>query len=197
MNLPQRKLFKGLDVSNANRKRIYQSFLSQESCYCEIFWVRKFNITLNESRWENLFRFVKETKLQEIQWKILHNIFPTNVILNRMGIKNSEKCYHCEEKDHLEHYFYNCLKIKHLWTTVNQMITNKINRVIKLNEQIILLGIEQDNRFVELNFQEIKFIKNIILIGKLSIIKSKTVNIRVSLIFEKEIRLRNIDHKQN
>ena len=193
MNLPQRKLFKGFDVSNANRKRIYQSFLSQESCYCETFWVRKFNITLNESRWENLFRFVKETKLQEIQWKILHNIFPTNVILNRMGIKNSEKCDHCEEKDHLEHYFYNCLKIKHLWTTVNQMITNKINRIIKLNEQIILLGIEQDKMYGELNIHEIKYIKNVILVGKLSIIKSKVDNIRVGLIFEKEISLRKID----
>ena len=168
--------------------------MSQDRCYCETFWVKKFNINLNESTWENVFKYVKETKLQEIQWKILHNIFPTNVLLNRMGIKNSEKCDQCNETDHLEHYFYNCLKVKYLWTTINQMITNKINRVIRLNELSILLGIEQDKRYVELNFQEIKFIKNIVLIGKLSIIKSKTINVRVGLIFEKEIRLRNIDH---
>ena len=109
-----------------------------------------------------------------------------------MGIKNSEKCDQCGEKDHIEHYFFNCMNIRPFWTEVKQIIINKTNKVINLNEHIILLGIEQDINYDALNCREIKFIKNILLIGKLSIIKSKIDNTDVSLIFEREVRLRNI-----
>ena len=109
-----------------------------------------------------------------------------------MGIKNSEKCDHCGEKDHIEHYFFHCINIRPFWTEVRQIIINKTNKVINLNEHIILLGIEQDINYDALNCREIKFIKNIVLIGKLSIIKSKIDNTDVSLIFEREVRIRNI-----
>ena len=145
---------------------------------------------MNESTWENLFTFIKETKLQEIQWKIIHNIFPTNILLNRMGIKDSEKCEFCGEKDHIEHYFFECVNIAKLWPEIKQIITIETKIIFELNEKIILFGIEQDIKSNELTAREIRFINNIILIGKLSIIKSKIENINVILIFEKEMRLR-------
>ena len=107
-----------------------------------------------------------------------------------MGIKDSEKCEFCGEKDHLEHYFFHCKKNTELWKDVSQILTTNLGTKINLTEQIIILGIEQDIIFDKLNNKEKEMIMNIILIGKLSIIKSKLENVNINLIFEKEMRIR-------
>ena len=116
--------------------------------------------------------------------------FPYQHYLNRMGIKDSKKCDFCGEKDHLEHYFFECSRIKPLWLDIKQIITNKTNKIINLNMQIILLGIEQDIIHLQLCDSDIRFIKNVLLIGKYSVIKSKVDNVNIKLTFEKEIKTR-------
>ena len=187
------KSFHNLNCSNINRKQIYQLLLGKERCYCETFWERKFDTKLHETTWGNVFKFVKEIKLQELQWKILHNIFPTNILLKRMGITQSEKCDYCGENDLIEHYFYLCERNRNLWTKVNQKIRNKIGNEIQLNVKVVLFGIEQDEIYDKLQASEVQFINNMLLIGKFSIIKSKTQNVNLSLLFDNELRIRNKD----
>ena len=110
-----------------------------------------------------------------------------------MGIKDSEKCEDCGEKDHIEHYFFNCEKIKKLWPEISQIIRITTNVNLTLNEQTVILGIEQDNSYNVLTKREIKYINNLFLIGKLSIIKCKIEKIDVTLCFEKELRVRKIE----
>ena len=188
----QKTNFNNIDVIKEKRKKIYNTLLSKEKCYCENFWKNKIGKSLNDSCWENIFKYIKETKLQEIQWKIIHNIFPTNILLTRMGIKNSEKCEFCGEKDHVEHYFFSCKRNENFWKDVNQIITNNTATRIKLNEQIVVLGIEQDAQYGELSDSDKKFIMNILLIGKLSIIKSKMENKNMNLIFQMEMQIRKM-----
>ena len=182
---------------NINRKQVYQFLLSKERCYCEAFWEKKLNTKLHESTWENVFKYIKEIKLQELQWKILHNIFPTNILLNRMGITESEKCKDCGEKDHLEHYFYFCERNRNLWFKVNQIIRKKIENEICLNVKTVLFGIEQDIVYDKLQAREVQFINYMLLIGKFSIIKSKTQNLNINLLFDNELKLRNKDSNVN
>ena len=182
--------FHNIDCRSINRKKIYNFLLTQERCYCEKVWEKKFNQSLHVSTWENIFKFINETKLQEIQWKILHNIFPTNILLNGIGIKDTEKCEFCGEKDFIEHYFFNCGRIKDLWIEVSQIIFNSIKKAVNLNEKNVLFGIEQDIKFTEFQTTDIQLINNILLIGKLSIIKSKFDNANVKLVFERELLLR-------
>ena len=163
----------------------------------ETFWERKFDTKLHETTWGNVFKFVKEIKLQELQWKILHNIFPTNILLKRMGISQSEKCDYCGENDLIEHYFYLCERNRNLWTKVNQKIRNKLGNEIQLNIKVVLFGIEQDEIYDKLQASEVQFINNMLLIGKFSIIKSKTQNVNLSLLFDNELRIRSKDSNVN
>ena len=146
---------------------------------------------INEETWSNIFSSTKETKLQEFQWKIVHNIFPTNILLSKIGIKNSENCESCGVTDYLEHFFIDCHRIGSFWNDVEKLINSKLNTHIKLNENIIILGIEQDEQSKSMNKNEIFMTNELLIIAKLSISKSRINDLKVSLVFENELRIRN------
>ena len=73
---------------------------------------------------------------------------------------------------------------------MSQIIFNSIKKAVNLNEKNVLFGIEQDIKFTEFQTTDIQLINNILLIGKLSIIKSKFDNANVKLVFERELLLR-------
>ena len=150
---------------------------------------------INDQSLTNIFKHLKEIKLQEIQWKILHNIFPTNILLNRMGLKRTENCDLCNEKDFVEHYFYNCNKLSKFWKYISDFLNLKLDKKVNLFDYAILLGIEQNHNNIELTKKEVSFINNILVIAKLSIIKSKLSNFNIIFIFENEIRLRKFVHE--
>ena len=71
------------------------------------------------------------------------------------------------------------------------LILIKVNKKIKLNNKSIILGIEQDKQYENLNRKEVYLINEIIIIAKLSISKSKMNNSNITLTFERELSLRN------
>ena len=183
--------FKLKQINNIDRKKIYQLIKKDEKCFCEAMWENRFGYKLCPETWNNLFKNIKETKLLEMQWKILHNIYPTNVILKKIGIKQTEKCDFCNEIDYVEHTFFNCNRLKMFWEAISSLINKKLNKKIYLSEKSVLLGIEQEHH--NLRKEELKFINLIILIGKLSIIKSKFYQmINLNTLFEKEVNLREV-----
>ena len=79
---------------------------------CEVFWEKKYtdyNFNWNEI-WLNIPSKVKEARLVSLNWKILSNIYPTNILLHKMGKASSSNCTTCNKKDYLEHFFYQCKK---------------------------------------------------------------------------------------
>ena len=120
----------------------------------------------------------------------MHNTFPTNILLNRIGIKQSEVCDFCNEKDFVEHMFVNCKRLGDFWEEIFKKISILLGKKIIFSEKTILLGIEQSNQ--KLGDSEIKLINKISIIGKISIIKNKMTKMNIKMIFEKELSLRNI-----
>ena len=45
------------------------------------FWSRKFGLEIDEHIWSMPSLVTKETRLRVLQWKILHNIYITNITL--------------------------------------------------------------------------------------------------------------------
>ena len=123
--------------------------------------------------------------------KTVHNIFPTNILLTRIGIKNSEKCELCGVTDYIKHLFIECRRIGSFWKKVETLLFSKTDKLIKLNSNIILLGIEQDKQHEKLSKSTIHAINEILIIGKLSISKSKINDLNIELVFERELSLRN------
>ena len=114
--------FKGFNIRELNRKKIYHIILKEENCFCEKMWENRLERKLHPNTWKNVFIDNKETKLIQMQWKILHNIYPTNILLQKIGIKHSEKCDFCEETDVVEHTFFRCERLKPFWINVSKKL---------------------------------------------------------------------------
>ena len=119
------------------------------------------------------------------------NVFPTNILLNRMGLKESEKCEYCHQRDFVEHYFFQCERLIQFWIHISDYIYSKLNKRIILNMYNVLIGFEQDNLNIDLTKSQVVFINRLLIVAKLSIIKSKSSNLNLIFIFDNEIRLRN------
>ncbi len=68
------------------------------------------------------FKATLDTKLRWFQYRVVHNILPTNVWLKKIGIINSDLCTFCQsDKETVKHLFVECNKVTDFW----QQIQNK------------------------------------------------------------------------
>ena len=131
------------------------------------FWENKLNFKMQEKTWLIANECTKESRLRLLHWKISHNIYPTNILLSKMGITNTNKCSFCpNEVDFVEHFFYNCKKIRSIWKYVEQKILFTYQKQLKLSCQEVLLGFNREN---ETDKRIISFINLLILIAKMCI----------------------------
>ena len=67
------------------------------------FWHRKFGLEIDEHVWSLPSLVTKETWLQVLQMKILHNIYPTNILLCKMKVRADQIGSYCNDVvDHIE-----------------------------------------------------------------------------------------------
>ena len=103
------------------RKKI--SDCTKTSSCSTSFWKRKFNYDIDEDEWFISFRSSNETRLRVLQWKILHNIYPTNILLSKMKITESNLCSYCSNSvDFIEHFFFQCPKTNIFWKYIESFI---------------------------------------------------------------------------
>ena len=92
-------------ISQHRFKRIFD--LSDEKC-ADLFLL-PFKVTL-------------DTKLRWFQYRVTHNILPTNVWLKKIGITDNDLCTFCQdEKETITHLFVECNKVNDFW----QQVQNK------------------------------------------------------------------------
>ena len=156
---------------------------------CSIdFWKRKFNIDLN-----NYFsiarKCTKETKLRWLHLRLVHNIYPTNILLKKMYLKDTNLCDTCNNSDFIEHAFYHCEPVQRFWNHVSQLISTRLNIHFNISPSQAILGIPMGSQ--QFSPKILHEINHIILIAKLSIVKSKvSKNTNIKVNFEQEIELR-------
>jgi hypothetical protein len=160
----------------------------------EMFWKRKFNIEFDKKLWLLPFVSTQETRLRVLQWKLLHNIYPTNILLSKMKIVDNNKCTYCRDVvDFIEHFFYECPKSRELWKKVEQLMYVELDLDIDLNIHDVLFGLKR-NGMTEM---QILKINHIILIAKMciSIFKKTDSKIPIYLLFcfHARIRLKDIN----
>ena len=100
--------------SNDIMHRFYVSPIAQH------FWERKFSQF--QFNWEYIWsvgpKSCNEPRIVSQQWKLLNNIYPTNILLKKMGKVDSENCSLCGSKDYIEHFFVTCTVVKPLWKLI-------------------------------------------------------------------------------
>ena len=108
-------------VSILNNKLLRNMIVKQNQTsnvlLCHDFWKRMLDINI-----ELYFTVAKgatsETKLKNLHFRIIHNIYPSNLLLHRMKIKSSPLCDLCAEIDHIVHMFYSCPNLKPFWILI-------------------------------------------------------------------------------
>ena len=60
------------------------------------YWSEEFEMSLfPEQVWLALVDCSAEVRLRGLHWKILHGIYPTNVLLKRIGVTDTDLCKTC------------------------------------------------------------------------------------------------------
>ena len=178
------------NVGNIGRNKFYTMLNKTEFLTIECYWSRKLEVCFLKQYWMAAFDSTIETRLQILHWKILMNIYPTSIILSKMKIRNSDLCEHCRVRDTLEHFFFHCALLDKLWSDVDNMITAVAGQRIDLSWDKALFGVLAPR---DINRNNVRKINLIILLAKLAVSKSKYGSgLEPSLIFENELRLRNI-----
>ena len=155
-------------------------------------WERKYNHVGFAPNWESIWNLAilvcKEARIRTQQWKVLHNIWPTNVLLRKMHKVDSEMCGYCrDEIDCIEHFFFKCKEVRSLWKNIEMLCSKIEGNVVKLNERDVLFGYNFSRG------QENVMQNKLILIGKLCISKFKFGKYpNLVFLFEAECVLRDI-----
>ena len=87
------------------------------------------------------FTITKEVKVIMFQYKIIHNILPTQISLYRDGFSDSDVCPLCHhEQQTLSHLLITCIKTASFWQTFQVWWYGKTDENLLLNQGKILYG---------------------------------------------------------
>ena len=152
------------------------------------FWKNKLKQDITETHWHLAARSTRETRLKVLQWKILHNIYPTKILLFRIGKADTNTCDACNtgETDYIEHFFYTCRKINRIWGLVTNEIMIRFGIQIHITLELAILGYTDTT---EHSYN----INHLISIAKMCISKFRYgERLPIDIIFYKELGLRQI-----
>jgi len=183
-NLPYRLLFNNKNCIKAKDFRLCIVDAKYTTPCATRFWLNKFNTVVNDKTWKIAYNATKESRLRELQWKILHNIYPTNILLLKIGEAQNNRCSLCNtEVDYIEHFFFECQKICTLWSHITEIICRNLSLKINLTAEIVLLGLQNGIEF-NLTKTQTKYVNHLILVGKMCISKfryGKPLDIKLML----------------
>ena len=152
------------------------------------FWRRKLDIDILD-HFKVAINSTQESRLRILHFKILHNIYPSNILLFKMKIKDSQQCDFCGGIDYIEHMFIHCPRLRGYWENVFNVILARINLHVTRSVKNILFGLTKTE--TQFNVKQLRIINHIILIAKMCISKTKANNnINTFMTFENELSAR-------
>ena len=119
---------------------------------------------------------VKNNKIKDFQYMILHSFLPTNDLLFKMNKIPSYLCSFCNMyKESIAHMFYECFLVHNLWLELSNQDDFKCLSGMKLKEKDILYGyfIEGNEKTTIININKmILYVKYYVWKCRLSCIKT-------------------------
>ena len=180
-------LFQDLICGSIGRKTFYNIIIPKDIESLKESWCEVYSIEKNDP---NVWLMPFETKLLELQWKILHTIYPTGLLLKKMNIKDNDCCEFCGELDTLIHFFVNCSYVNQVWVQAENIISCFVGKKIVFTDKIKLIGITQN----EGSFQK----EQRIYINLINLIVKKAISNNykqskigsIKLVFESQLAMR-------
>ena len=176
------------DFLQLSNKTLRNIITKQPKLNCIEIWKRKLNIDISNN-FGIATKATKETKLRVLHFKILHNIYPSNTLLFKMGIKPSILCDDCHEVESLDHMLFTCTKLKPFWQHINFKLGIILDQEVTLKLEQGVFGLTKTN--INASYTKINEANHLILLAKLSIVKHRFKRpSNLLFIFEYEFLLR-------
>ena len=179
------------DFLKTENKTIRNIILKQKinTLKCKDTWTKKLDIDI--TRFFSLgYMSTQESRLRLLHFKIVHHLYPTNILLQKMKIRNNNKCDKCQEIETLPHLFFNCTSLTAFWKYISELVSLTLETTFSIKVVNALFGITTED--TQADIARIHKANHIMLIAKMCISKgrfSKNKNLR--LIFEHEKLLRH------
>ncbi|KAJ4448559.1 hypothetical protein ANN_10577 [Periplaneta americana] len=81
--------------------------------------------------WKNIRNSVLTYKQQDLWFRVVNDIFPTNSKLYNIRLARTSLCPYCQEEDKLQHLFLECPRTKQYWGTAIQDISDMAHIPVK------------------------------------------------------------------
>ena len=134
-------------ISDVRSKHFYEVRLNSVTPKAVQRWE---NLGYNDVNWEMTFKIpyqcTKSTKLQSLQYRILHRFIPTRRYLYIRNVTNSPQCAYCNSEDTLEHFFYLCSNVKQIWKKIFRNLSITTQDAIRL----VLSGLVNERHAINL-----------------------------------------------
>ncbi len=162
-------LNKSKTISNITQKEIY-SRLSQDLGISDINGYINTKHNLIETGLNKAFLNVKKVtsvkSLQNVQYKILHNIYPTKLHLFKWKIKENDLCSSCNVTETLKHAIFECDIARVTMSNFEKVISNLLKTNLSLSYTDILIGLTGRNSYYTITRDEIGLIDELLIIIK-------------------------------
>lgn len=147
---------KWVSFENSKIKQISKYLLSEvESTNPKQFLINKHKMVhhiginnIEANPFVEINKITKDVKIKNIQYKLLHNIYPTMKHLYLWKIKETANCNLCGIEEDLKHAIYDCPVARDCWQQIQTLLNNQTGN---LEYQDILMGLSSrpsgfDNR---------------------------------------------------
>jgi hypothetical protein len=108
-----------------------------------------------EDEWETILKMPKcitHTKIQTFQYKLLFNLLPCNLYLNRIQKCDSNKCRECNRLDDSAHYLFECPRVVPFWNSFMDWWNAMTNGATYLDKRSAITGfVGKDPKIQTLN----------------------------------------------
>ena len=120
------------DQVKTYKSSFFYKLLVQQKCVkppCELLY--KNSYYLNDDDFSVIYKAkvkdIKDTKIAEFNYKVIHKILPCNVNLKRWKKTENDKCSICGCTETIEHLLYECMYAKSIWKEIECIFKININ----------------------------------------------------------------------
>jgi hypothetical protein len=131
-------------LENLTNKDIYWVFINDKQKKPKITESRWNKLDITQEEWKEIFTLpsiIRDTKIKSFQYKLLFNLLPCNLYLQRIKRSDTDLCGTCHQLDDTAHYLVECEPVRIFWNSFNAWWNGWNDEHITLNKQYILAGI--------------------------------------------------------
>lgn len=156
---PYRRKYLEVLMRNIKGSSHFYDIFIQSTKFCtnnETKWELDINMTKDKVWWKACnhasTHFRKDVRLIWFQYRIIHRILATNVLLKKIGIVESDMCSFCRESiETLKHLFWYCSRVRQFWIDFSRWLSIATNSNVTFNIDDVIFGKLDTNKNKTLN----------------------------------------------